>query len=101
MKTIKTYLKLFIGIAVLVLFAVVFLSSNRATDLENSKMNHWQEAPLERRSAAVKILTGTEEGADLMVQCLDKIAILPDAKTMEVRDAAALCFIGIQLKEKI
>ena len=101
MKFVKNYLKLFIGIAVLILFVVVLFFAFQAKDLENGNMSDWIAASIERRTAAVKILTGTEEHTELMVQCLDKVANLPDATEMDIRDATALCFIGIQLKENI
>jgi hypothetical protein len=98
---VKKYFKLLIGIAAIILFAVVFFFLNRSSDLENGNLKRWNTASAERRAAAVKILTGTDEHAELMVQCLDKIAALPDSTDMPVKDAASLCFVGIQLKDNI
>ena len=101
MNTLKKHLKLIIGIAVLILFAVVFFFIAQAKDLENGNMRHWVSASAERRVAAVKILTGDEKYTELMVQCLDKVATLSDAADMPIKDAASLCFMGIQLKDNI
>lgn len=101
MNFIKKYLKLIIGIAVLIFVLVVFSFSQRGSDLEVGNMKNWIGASLERRAAAVKILTGSDENTDLLVQCVDKIAALPNAGEMEVRDAAALCYTGMQLKDNL
>jgi hypothetical protein len=100
-SVVKKCLKLLIGIAVIILFAVVFFFLSRSSDLENGNLRHWLTASIERRVAAVKILTGTDEHVEMMVLCLDKIAALPDSADMAVKDAASLCFVGIQLKDNI
>jgi hypothetical protein len=101
MQQLKTSLKLVIGIAVIVLVAVLFLFMNKSGNLENGNLKHWAASGAERRAAAVKILTGGEEHTDLMVACLNKMASLPDSADMPLRDAASLCYTGIQLKEHI
>ncbi len=101
MKFIKKYLKIFIGIAVLILCGCVFFFVQRSSDLENGNMRNWLAASSDRRVAAVKIMTGSDDHTELMVACLDKIAALPDSGEMAVRDAASLCHTGIQLKENI
>lgn len=101
MDIIKKHLKLYIGIAVLILVAVVFFFLTKSADLENGNMKHWSAASNERRVSAVRILTGSEENTELMVQCLNKVAKLPDATDMPIKDAASLCYTGIQLKENI
>ena len=101
MNFIKRYFKIFIGIAALTLCICVFFFVSRAADLENGNMNNWLAASVEQRTAAVKILTGGDEHTELMVACLDKIAALPDSSEMMVRDAASLCYTGIQLRENL
>lgn len=101
MKTIKKYLKIYIGIVALLLCGAVFFFIQRASDLENGNIRNWISASAEQRMAAVKILIGGEEHGDLMVACMDKIATLPDSGEMAVRDAASLCYTGIQLRENL
>lgn len=101
MDAFKKHLKLTIGIAVLLFVAIVFFFYHKASNLENDTMRHWTNASIERRSAAVKILTGTDDNTELMVQCLDKISTLPNSSDMTVRDATSLCFMGVQLKDNI
>ncbi|MDR2413233.1 MAG: hypothetical protein LBD50_03420 [Rickettsiales bacterium] len=101
MNAVKKPFKLFVGISALILAAVVFLFLNKSADLENGNMKHWAASSIDRRTAAVKILTGSEEHTELMTLCLNKISSLPDSADMPVKDAASLCFMGIQLKDNI
>ncbi len=101
MQFIKKYLKIFIGVAVLILAIVVFFFAQRSGDIEGGTLKNWRSASLERRNAAVKILTATEENCELIVACVDKMATLPDSGEMAVRDAVSLCHTGIQLKQNL
>ncbi len=101
MKFIKKYMKILIGIAALILVFVVFVMTQRSENLETAALKKWPAASMERRLAAAKILTGSDENAELIVQCIDKIAARPDSGEMAVRDAASLCYTGIQLKENL
>lgn len=101
MKFIKKYFKILIGVAVLLLCMGIFFFAQRAGDLENGNMRAWLAASDERRVATVGILIGTDEHNELMVACLDKIAALADSDEMMVRDAASLCYTGIQLRENL
>ncbi len=101
MKFIKKYMKILIGIAALILVFVVFVMTQSSENLETAALKKWPAASMERRLAAAKILTGSDENAELIVQCIDKIAAMPDSGEMAVRDAASLCYTGIQLKENL
>ena len=101
MKHMKKLLLFIVGICVLLMAIFVFFRAQRSTDLEGGKLSNWRAASLERRIAAVKILQASEDNIDLLVACVDKIATLPDSGEMEIRDAVALCYTGIQLKENI
>lgn len=99
MKFWKKYLKFFIGVAVLILAIVVFFLAMRSSDLENGNLKQWRSADLARRTAAAQILSASDENLDLLVQCVDKIASLPDSGDMAIRDAMALCYTGIQVNQ--
>ena len=101
MKFLKKYLKFIIGIAVLIVVAVVFFNTQQSTDLESGTLKNWPTAATERRMAAVKILIASEDNIDAIVACVDKIATLPDSADMNVRDAVSLCHTGIKLKANI
>ncbi len=98
MKVIKKYLKFIIGIAVLLVVIVVFMLVMQTSDLENGDLKKWRAADLDARMAAAQILSASDENLELLVQCVDKMASLPDSGEMAVRDAMSLCYTGIQLK---
>ena len=100
-KFLKKYLKLFVGIGVLILAVFVFVQTQKTTALESGQLKNWRSASVQRRIAAVKVLTASENNLELLVKCVDKIATLPDSGDMPVRDAVELCFVGMQLKENI
>ena len=98
---IKKYLKFIIGIAVLILLLVIFGQTRSTTSLEIGQLKDWQNAIIERKTAAVKVLTAQDGNLDLLVKCVDKMATLPDASNTPVRDATELCFMGIKLKDNM
>ncbi len=101
MNFVKKYFKILIGIAALILVFVLFVMSQRTGNLENGTLKNWIAAPLERRIAAAQILVGSDANAELITQCVDKIATLPESGEMAIKDAASLCYTGIQLKENL
>lgn len=101
MKHIKKLLLFIVGICVLLMAVFVFFRANRANSLEGGNLNNWRAAALERRVAAVRILRADDTHTDLIVACVDKMATLPESGEMAVRDAVALCYTGIQLKDNI
>ena len=101
MQFIKKYFKILIGIAALILVFVIFAMSQRSGNLEGGTLKNWLAAPLDRRIAAAQILVGSDANSELITQCIDKIASLPDSGEMAIKDAASLCYTGMQLKENL
>ena len=100
-KTLLVSLKIAIGVAVIIMVFVMFVFTQKSTELENGYMRHWAGETAERRETAVRILTGVDENIELMMACMDSIAALPDSGEMPIRDAASLCNLGIQLRDSI
>jgi hypothetical protein len=99
MKIIKSNLKLVVGILALVLAAYVFFIAMKAqSNLEERNLRAWLSASDSSREASVEILTGTKENSDLMIACISKMASMPDSGKVKIRDAAALCSVGIELR---
>ena len=102
MKFIKKYLKFIIGIGVLLAAVFAFFTIPRdGSKLEVGTLKEWRAAETERRIAAVRVLTASDEPNEGVVACVDKMATLPDSSDMAVRDAVELCFVGYQLKNNI
>ena len=92
----------FLGVGVLLLALFVFFTLPRKeASLESAQLKDWHSATIERRTAAAKVLTASDNNLGLLVACVDKMATLPDSGSMPVRDAMELCFVGIQLKNNI
>ncbi|MDO5012705.1 MAG: hypothetical protein Q4E56_04310 [Pseudomonadota bacterium] len=92
-------MKLFIGVAALLLVVVMFSCTMRKSNLETDNLKAWRAASLDRRAAAVRMLTATDDDTELMVACVDKMSALPDSGEMAVRDAVSLCYTGVQIKQ--
>ena len=91
-----------VGIGVLLLAIFVFFTLPRQdAALESAYLKDWRGATVERRVAAAKVLTASENNLELLVACVDKMATLPDSTDMPVRDAMELCFVGMQLKNTV
>ncbi|MCL2749364.1 MAG: hypothetical protein FWE50_04810 [Alphaproteobacteria bacterium] len=99
MNFIKAHTKLVVGIAALLLVAVIFAFSMKSTNLENGELRDWASSSNDRRTAAVKILTGSDENSEIMVACINRMTTLPDASNMKVKYAASLCAVGVALRE--
>ena len=86
-------------VAALILVVVVLSFAVQTGDLENGDLRQWRSADLTRRTTAAQILSASDENLDLLVQCVDKIATLPESGEMAVRDAVSLCYTGIQVNQ--
>ncbi len=98
MKFIKRYIKILIGVGVLVMAMVVFFFAQQTSDLETGTLKDWAAASLEQRTAATQIIVASSENNELLVACVDKMATLPASGEMAIRDAISLCYTGIQLQ---
>lgn len=101
MNFVKKWLKVFIGIAALIMVIIVAFFAMRSNDLEGGTLKNWRAASVDRRAAAARILTASDDNTELIVACVDKIATLPDSGEMAVRDAVSLCHTGVQLKQNM
>ena len=95
----KPVLKFILGIAVLLAVLFVFFHSQHTNNLERDTLKHWVSASSDQRIAAVKVAVAGEGDIDLIVQCVNKIATLPDSGEMEVTTAIVLCTLETQSKK--
>lgn len=99
MNFIKKYFKILIGAGVLLIALAVFVSFTGSKDLANGTLKDWPRAALEDRMTTMQMLVGTDDNTELLVQCVDKMATLPESAEMAIADAARLCNLGVLLKE--
>lgn len=101
MNFIKKYSKIIIGAGVLVLAIFVFALSLQSKDLSTGTLKNWAAANNDERTATVRTLIGGDENLDIIVECVGKMATLPDSEKMTIADAARLCNLGMQLKANL
>lgn len=96
-RLIKRILKISIaGIVGLVLIVLGFFV-NRTYTFENSNMKKWLELSDEQQIKTLKRVVKKSDNDDLLIQCVTKIAELPDSEKMDIRDAVVLCYNGIKI----
>jgi hypothetical protein len=60
-------------------------------------MKKWQDLTQEQRVSTVQRIVQNISDQELLLQCVDKIASLPNSNEMSIKDAAIICNSGIQM----
>ncbi len=100
-ENMKSVLKFMLGIAVLLVAFFVFFCTQRSNDLSTGNLENWLAASTDQRTTVAKVAVAGDGDINLIVACVNKMATLPGAREMIVRDAISLCHTGIILKENI
>jgi len=96
-RLIKRILKITIASCVLLLLIILGFFVNHTYTFENSNMKKWLELSEEQQIKTVKRIVPNLKDEALLIQCVTKIAQLPDSEKMDIRDAVALCYNGIRI----
>ena len=99
-QTFKRFVKISVAVCVLILLIVLGFFVKHIHTFENSNMKKWLSLSEQQRILTLKRVipnVDTLENRDLLIQCITKIAELPDSQTMDIRDAASLCYNGIKI----
>jgi len=96
-QTIKLFVKISIVVAVFATFIVLGFFIKPKTSFENANMKKWLGLSDEQKTDTTNRIITADVDQDLLIQCIDKIADLPDSEEMQIRDAAVLCYNGIKL----
>ena len=102
MNFIKQNLKFIIGIGVLLLVVAVFsftMKKAYSKSLDSGNLKDWAKASEQQRMDAIKTITGSDANIEVLTACVSRMAVLPDAENTPVKDAAALCQLGLLLNE--
>jgi hypothetical protein len=98
----KFVLKFLLGVAVLLAAFFIFFNTQHSNDLAAGNLKNWLSASTEQRTTTARVIVASDDAdINLIVACVNKMATLPDAHEMVVRDAISLCHTGIILKENI
>lgn len=96
-QKIKLFIKISIVVFVVGVFIVLgfFVKPNQY--FENSNMKKWILLSDAQKINTLNNILKDDSNQELLIQCIDKIATLPDSGEMQIRDAVALCYTGIKL----
>lgn len=99
-KRIKRIFKISIafGFALLLIILGFFVKHNYT--FENSNMKKWLTLSEQQQISTLKRVISNLDNQELLIQCVTKIAMLPDSEEMDIGDAAVLCYNGIKINEK-
>ena len=68
--------------------------------LQYRQLDVWQNTTQEQKTTTIKIVTSQEKDIDLIIDCVDKMMVLPDSSSLLVHDAITLCFNGLKMNKK-
>ena len=96
-RQIKLFIKISIVICLLTLFIVLGFFVKPIRTFEKAHMKKWLTLSEQEQITTVQHIVPNAEQQDLLINCITKIAELPDSNKMIIHDAAVLCYNGIKL----
>jgi len=95
---IKNFIKIIVAsiLCVLLVFLTFFVKHNDNIS-ENSIVNKWVDLSDIQRVKILQHIVPEMNDNDLLIDCVNKIASLPDSENMIIRTAVSLCYNGIIL----
>ena len=95
-QKIKLFIKLSIVIFVLFIFVALGFFVKPMRTFENSNMKKWLSLPEQEKLITVQRVVHNVEDQALLINCVTKIAELPNSSDMIIHDAIVLCYNGIK-----
>lgn len=99
-QQIKLIVKISIVVCVVSIFVILGFFVKPIHTFENYHMKKWLSLSEQDRVMTVQRVIPNSDNQDLLINCITKIANLPDSNTMIIHDAAVLCYNGIKLNTK-
>ena len=96
-KHIKFFIKSLIIVSVLTAFIVFGFFMRPTHTFENANMKKWSILSESQRVSTINNVVKTPENPELLMNCVNKIAQLPDSEDMIIRDAIVICYNGIKI----
>ncbi len=88
---IKLFIKTSIIVFVLAVFVVLGIFVRPNHTFENARMGKWLSLSEQQRVETIHRVVAQPVDQDLLVKCVDKIALLPHANDMQIQYAIVLC----------
>lgn len=95
-RQIKLFIKISIVVCVLTAFVVLGFFVQPIRTFEKSHMKKWYTLSEQERITTIQRIVPNAEQQDLLINCITKIAELPDSNKMIIHDAAVICYNGIK-----
>ncbi len=99
-QQIKLFIKISIIVCVLGIFVVLGFFVQPIKTFEKSHMKKWLTLSEQEKITTIQRIVPNAEQQDLLINCVTKIAELPDSNKMIIHDAAVLCYNGIKLNSQ-
>ena len=98
-KIIKRIVKISVATAVCVVLITLGFFVKHNYTFENSNMLKWLELTKQQQIDTLNRVVSDYESPELLLQCVTKIAQIPDSEKMEIRDAIVICYNGIKINQ--
>ncbi len=98
-QKIKNFIKVCVALGLLLLFIVLAFFVKHKRTFENANMDKWISLDADQRTDTMQRIIPDFENNDLFMNCMNKIASLPESENMMIQSAAALCYNGIKIIE--
>jgi len=95
-QKIKLFIKISIVVFVLSVFVVLGFFVKPIRTFENSNMKKWLTLPEQEQLITVQRVVHNTDDYELLINCVTKIAELPNSNDMIIHDAIVLCYNGIK-----
>ncbi len=97
LQKIKLFFKASIVFGVLLVFVVCGILFHPTHTFENANLRKWQDLTQEQRVSTLQRIIPNVSDQELLLQCVNKIAGLPNSNEMLIKDATVICHSGIQM----
>ena len=96
-QKLKSFIKISIVVLILAVFVILGLFIKPTRTFENAHMKKWLTLSEQERITTLQRIVPNAENQNLLMDCVSKIAELPDSNEMVIHDATVLCYNGIKL----
>ena len=98
-QIIKRIIKITVALAIFIALAVLVFFAKHNRTFENADMSKWLKMSEIQRLSVLYRVAPDCNNRELLLQCVTKIAQLPDSDKMDIRDAIAICYNGIKINK--
>ena len=99
-RKIKRFIKISVAVVVILTALILAFFVDYQQNFENSNMTKWNDISESQRISILRhVIKKDDVNRELLISCINKIATLPNAHEMMIRDAISLCYNGIKLNE--